>query len=260
MVPLWYDFRVITQPLFLGTLTPYAIILSCCAALGLYLCRVLNREELAHLVDGGLIVVGLSAIGARLSYVLVNLGYYRGHLLEIPQFWQGGLSWPGALAGAALAVPLVHWIWKESLGELADGYLPLLGTLAVGIWLAGWGAGLGYGPAADAWFGIPVQDIFGVAERRWPLPILGAALSGAWTAGAILVPLRRRHPGGSRALLGLGGLLAINALLSFLRVDPAPLLLGLRWETWISLAALAAVGSGYYLLTRELRIDESTED
>jgi phosphatidylglycerol:prolipoprotein diacylglycerol transferase len=242
---------VITQPLFLGTLTPYAILLSCCAGLGLYLSFLVNKGDLPHLIDGGIVLVFVSALGSRLSFVLLNFDYYKDHLLEIPQFWLGGMSWPGAILGAALSVFLIHWIWKEPLGELTDSYLPLLGTLVLGIWLAGWGAGIGYGPKTEAWFGIHVKDIFGTVEKRWPMPILGALLSGVWTVGVMLFPLKRQRPAGTRGLLGIFGLLAVNALLSFFRVDPAPSWLGLRLESWISLVLLAVVLAGFIYLTKE---------
>jgi prolipoprotein diacylglyceryltransferase len=250
---------VITQPLFLGTLTPYAIILSGCAGLGLYLSYLLDKRGLPHLIDGGLVVVLLSALGSRLSFILLNMNYYKDHLLEIPQFWLGGLTWPGALLGLVLSVFLVHWIWKEPLGELADSYLPLLGMLVMGIWLAGWGSGIGYGPKTEAWFGIPVADIFGSTERRWPLPILGAVFSGAWTAGMILFPLKRNRSAGIRGLMGVSGLLVINGVISFFRVDPAPSLLGLRQESWVSWIAAAAFWGIIYFLTKEETNHEAAE-
>jgi prolipoprotein diacylglyceryltransferase len=242
---------VITQPLALGIFTPYAIILSICAALGLLLSKLLNGKDLPHLLDGGLGLVFLSLVGARLSFVLTNLAYYKEHLLEIPQLWLGGLSWPGAILGAVLSVFLIHWIWKEPPGELADSYLPLLGIVTLGVWLVSWGAGISYGPSTNAWFGIPVRDIFGMTEKHWPLPILGGFLSGAWVAGVIFFPLKRQRLAGTRAILGLAGVIAINGLLSFFRVDPAPALLGLRLETWICLLLLTAAGAAYYLLTRQ---------
>ncbi len=256
--PLWYDFRVITQPLVLGTFTLYAILISGCAGLGLYLSHLLSKQDLPFLIDGGIGLVLVSLLGSRLSFALFNFAYYKDHLLEVPQFWLGGLSWPGAFLGAVLSILLIHWIWKEPPGVLADSYLPLLGTLAVGIWLAGWGTGIGYGPATQAWFGVPVKDVFGETVRRWPFPILGALSSAGWVGGAILFPLKRQSPPGTRGLLGLAGLLAINALISFFRVDPAPRTLGLRWESWISLALLAAVGVGIYFLTKENTNYEST--
>jgi prolipoprotein diacylglyceryltransferase len=242
---------VITHPLFLGTFTLYGILLSCCAALGLFLSDLLDKSDLPHLTDGGLVMIAVSLFGSRLSYVLVNFSYYQDHWLEIPQFWVGGLSWPGALLGAALSIFLIHWIWKQPSGELADSFLPLLGVLVVGIWLTGWGAGIGYGPRTDAWFGIPTADLFGSIERRWPLPILGALLSGAWITIVILFPLKRQRSPGTRCLLGVIGLLVINSAISAFRVDPAPRLLGLRLESWISILALIASGIGLYFLKKE---------
>ncbi len=245
--------------MLLGSFTLYGILLSCCAALGLFLSEMLDKSDLPHLIDGGLVIVGASLFGSRLSYVLVNFSYFQDHWLEIPQFWLGGLSWPGALLGSALSIFLIHWIWKQPSGELADSFLPLLGVLVVGIWLTGWGSGIGYGPRTDAWFGIPTPDLFGSIERRWPLPILGAFLSGAWSAIVILFPLKRQRSAGTRGLLGLFGLLVINAVISFFRVDPAPWLLGLRMESWISILALIAAGIGLYFLTKDRTHDEPSD-
>jgi phosphatidylglycerol:prolipoprotein diacylglycerol transferase len=218
---------------------------------GIYLSRYLSKHDHPFLIDAGLGLAAFSLLGGRISYLAANYSYYSNHPLEIPQFWLGGLSWPGALLAAAIAIYLIHLIWKEPLGEIADIYLPLLGIMAVGIWLTGWGTGIGYGPIIEAWYGIPVRDIFGVLEYRWPLPIVGALLSGGWVAGMILYPLKRGRPPGTRALLSLVGLGAVNALLSFLRVDPAPTFWGLRSESWISLTVLAASLIGTILLTKD---------
>ncbi len=42
-------------------------------------------------------------VGARLYYVLFEWNYYRMHLAEIPQIWQGGLAIYGGLIGGLLA-------------------------------------------------------------------------------------------------------------------------------------------------------------
>ena len=42
-------------------------------------------------------------VGARLYYVLFEWSYYRNHLAEIPQIWQGGLAIYGGLLGGILA-------------------------------------------------------------------------------------------------------------------------------------------------------------
>jgi prolipoprotein diacylglyceryltransferase len=239
----------------LGTFTLYAIILSACAALGLFLSWLLEGKEREHHIDGGLILALTILIGSRLSFAVRNFQYFQDHPLEIPQFWLGGLSWPGAILGAAAGILLVHWIWKEPLGELIDSYLAFYGLLAVGLWLAGWGSQSGYGPTTEAWFGIPVKDIFDLVKRRWPLPILGAALSACWTAGVIFFPLKRRRNPGFRGMLGITGLIVCNGIGSFFRVDPAPSLWGYRQESWISVLLFAGTLVYLYLI----RLKEENE-
>jgi len=240
---------VIIQPVLLGTFTPYAIILSACAALGLTLSWLLEGKDREHHIDGGIILALTILIGSRLSFVVRNFPYFQNHLLEIPQFWLGGLSWPGAVIGAAAGILLVHLIWKEPLGELIDNYLAFYGLLAAGIWLAGWGTQSGYGPTTEAWFGIPVKDIFGLVKRRWPLPILGAVLSAGWTAGVIFFPLKRRRSPGFRGMLGTAGLIACNGIGSFFRVDPAPSLWGYRYESWISVLLFVGTLAYFFLIS-----------
>ncbi len=138
-----------------------------------------------------------------------NLAYFLDHPGQMPQFWLGGLSWPGALIGAGLAVVGIHLIWKEPLGEMADQYLPLMGVMAFGIWLLSWGTGIGYGPEIETWFGINCAGPLWLFSKRWPLPILGALLSGGWIAGVILFPIKRQRDPGFRALVGTAGIIAI---------------------------------------------------
>ena len=249
---------MIIKPLLLGTFTSYAIILSACAALGLILSWLLAGKDREGFIDSGMILAFSILIGSRLSFVVRNLSYFREIPLEIPQFWLGGLSWPGGLLGAVLGISLIHLIWKEPWGELIDSYLAFYGLLAVGIWLAGWGTQSGYGPITESWFGIPVKDFFGLIKPRWPLPILGAVLSAGWTAGVIFYPLKRGVNPGFRGLLGTVGLILINGTISFFRVDPVPSLWGLRYESWISIV-LVVLALAYFYLTMRKDKNEQVE-
>ncbi len=242
---------MIIEPALFGTFTPYAIIISACAALGLFLSWLLAGREQEHFIDSGIILSLTILLGSRLSFVIRDFSYFQEHPLEIPQFWLGGLSWPGAVLGAILGILLVHLIWKEPLGEIFDGYLAYYGLLAAGIWLAGWGTQSGYGPTTESWFGIPVKDIFGMVKERWPLPILGAVLSAGWTAGVIFFPLKRHRNPGFRGMVGAAGLILLNGIGSLFRVDPAPSLWGIRLESWISTLLLAGILAFFYLIRLE---------
>ncbi len=215
-------------------------------------------EQKKRTIDTGLGILLISIIGARIGYILINLSYFRNNLSLIPQFWLGGLTGPGALIGAGLAFLGIHLIWKKSIADLADDFLPLLGSVVVAIWLTGWGAGIGYGPPTEAWFGIPVRDIFGFIENRWPLPIIGAVLSAGWIASIILFPFKRRNnKPGLRAILGTTGIVLINGVISLSRVNPAPQLWGIRGETWFTLV-LIVISVAYFLSRREKKSNEKT--
>jgi len=241
-------FRMITEPLLGGFLTLYAVILSLCAAGGLYLSIWLFKEEKILLLDTGLGILFVSLIGARIGFVLRNFSYFKLNPLEIPQLWLGGLSWPGALLGAIIALVIIHLIWKEPPGELADHLLPLFGVMVMAVWLTSWGGGIGYGPITDAWYGLPVRDQLGLLTKRWPLPILGTIFSGLWVTGTILFPLKKIHKPGTRALIGMVGVVGINLIISLFKVDPAPYYLGLRWESWFSILILiTSIGLTFFL-------------
>jgi len=216
-------------------------------------------ERKRFTVDAGIGLLLVSLLGSRIGYILLNLSFFRNYAAQIPQIWLGGLNWPGALMGAGSALLAVHLIWKEPLGELADSYLPLLGTVAAAIWMTGWGAGIGYGPPTDDWFGIPVRDLFGIIENRWPLPILGAVLSAGWITGLVLLPLKQWDvKPGWRAVLGITGIIVINGVISLFRVDTAPTLWGIRGESWFSIALLVCV-TGLFLSQRNSTKNEKTE-
>ncbi|NLY49837.1 MAG: prolipoprotein diacylglyceryl transferase, partial [Firmicutes bacterium] len=53
-----------------------------------------------------LLAAPLGWLGARLYYVVFQWDYYRTHLAEIPQIWQGGLAIHGGLITA-----IVVGIW-----------------------------------------------------------------------------------------------------------------------------------------------------
>ncbi len=85
------------------------------AALGLLqVYRHTPPKESTRWIDASLLVMFLGLLGSRLVFVLLHLSYYREHVLETLQFWQGGLSVYGALAGGLLAAGILSLTWKKS--------------------------------------------------------------------------------------------------------------------------------------------------
>lgn len=91
-----------------------------------------NEEFLTNLLFYGII---FSIIGARLYYVIFNLGYYLKHPFEIVAIWNGGLAIHGGIIGGSLCL-LYHALkYKKSFLKLADLLAPslILGQ-AIGRW------------------------------------------------------------------------------------------------------------------------------
>ncbi len=227
----------------------YSLLVGLGASIGLawVAIRAPRKRGLAQ-VDAGLWCLAAALMGARAAYVAANWPYYRANPLEIAQLWNGGLAWPGALAGGLLALGILAWIRGVSPGNLMDGLLPLLPPLVVAIWLGCWQSGVAYGrlqpscsfPAASA------RDEWGVVACRWPLQPAGALATIAIFIALDVLRTRLARPGQAACLAWLSlSLLLLGA--SFLRADPYPLWKGLRLETWAALTSsgLATLGSLY---------------
>lgn len=212
----------------------YQLIIGLGATLGLAWSAVRGGERASQIVNAGLVALLGAYAGSRIAYLLVNQAYFRNHPQEVFQLPLGGFSWPGALAGGALALLLFALIFHQPLGLLADAMLPLLVTLSVTGWLGCWLAGCAYGAPTEAWWGLLASDEWGQVTRRWPVQASGALLSllVIWLIDQLP---QERLPSGSAFVLGLLGISSINFFMSLLRADPAPLMNDLRLETWVAL-------------------------
>jgi phosphatidylglycerol---prolipoprotein diacylglyceryl transferase len=189
----------------------------------------------------GINVLAAALIGARAGFVTVNWVYYQNHLGEIPQIWLGGLSWPGAAAGALLA--WVGYVIGQRpkaayRGQLADGLLHLGAPLLVGTWLGCWQAGCAYGAVVQgAWWGIPAPDETGLWVSRVPVQLLGA-LGVLFITGLVELIQPRLRRSGQASALGWLGVSLLTFGLTFLRVDPIRTLNGWRLDAWVALALI----------------------
>jgi phosphatidylglycerol:prolipoprotein diacylglycerol transferase len=205
-----------------------------------------SKEETAFRVrfDVGLWTILGGFLGARIVYVIVHWGYFAAHPLEIIQIWQGGLSWPGAAAGALLTLYLYSFATKRSFWNLADALAAPGALLATGLWIGclldrcAYGVGGQTGPLA-----IVNADVFGVVSARWPTQAVGAGISALILIAVFL--LRDRLPrSGLLASTVLALLAVIMTVLSFTRGDPMGMLFGLRLDTLGSLVILAVALAG----------------
>ena len=136
-----------------------------------------------------LIVSGL--IGARLTNIVTNWGYYSGHPTRWIAVWQGGLA---SFGGIALALPVALYLqrrwWHDTpLASFSDALVPAL--------IAGWALGRVLGPQfmvnggghlTHQWFGMHYA---GQVGRRVPVPLIqGAEDTLLWLG---LVGLERRR-------------------------------------------------------------------
>ncbi|RLD11880.1 MAG: hypothetical protein DRI56_00005 [Chloroflexota bacterium] len=256
---MWYYFPVnIQNPL--QFLSLFSIITTVGVILGLTLTAWRAADRKIFYIDVGIGVSIGALLGARAGFILRNWGYFQSHVPEIPQIWLGGLAWSGAVIGAFLTLWAVSLTTKHHLGKLADTMLPLLGTLAASLWLANWVNGNTYGPLTNSWWGLPITNQFGEIARRWPLSAFGAILSGVLVFGAEWARGRWwTNIPGRGAILGTFGLSLTTLIISLFRVNPAPRLWGLRWESWFAILFTIAAAVVFFVIGKDVEGAEETE-
>jgi prolipoprotein diacylglyceryltransferase len=268
MFATWYHWRVVAFYLPGGVpIYALSLLLGLGISLGLawvaWSANASGRDALRP-VNAGLWTLFGALVGGRAGFVVANWPYFQAQPAESLQVSLGGLSWPGALAGALAALGLYAGITAQSLGVLADDLLPLAATLTVSAWLGCWLDGCAYGPLANVWWGLPARDEWGRLALRWPTQLLGALLALGWfwllelrivygrgiRADASSHPPSRTTKAGRMATWGLLGFSVQMAALSFLRADPAPHWQALRLDTWAALAFTGLAGLALIVMAK----------
>ncbi|HWQ84603.1 MAG TPA: prolipoprotein diacylglyceryl transferase family protein, partial [Anaerolineales bacterium] len=184
-----------------------------------------------------------SLVGGRAAFIVVNWEYFRQHLLEIFQVYQGGLSWPGAMAGGLVLVILYAWRLGKPTGELLWVLFPLLTSIVGVALLACWLDGCAYGSLARGNFGLLTVDELDHRALRIPTQLIGILAAVLWYAGLDSQKERfsRLAPAGWVSILGMA---LIMFGLALLRVDPGLYAYGMRLDAWAALifTAFALVG------------------
>lgn len=221
-------------------------------ALGVLACRARSRVARPdRWLDASLVALVAAVAGGRAGYALMHLAYFRQHPGEIAQFWLGGLSWLGALAGALLSLAIVCRLFSLRFWRLADELALVAPVVGASAWLGCLASGCAYGRAGTGpgWLQADLPDIYGVWALRPNVQLLGAAWS------LLLVPLlyfaRQSRPTGAVTGLFLTLYGAGMALLSTLRGDSGPLWAG--WWLDVALNGMVAVAGAAVLGLLALR-------
>ena len=210
------------------------------ASLGLL--RVLQVSPAAtrlRWLSAALITLIGSLIGARIGFLIAFHQYFAEHPREMVRFDLGGLSWPGAMAGALLFA----WLGTRLLGfSPADGFDRLsrmLLPVAVAVWLGAWLSGVAYGQPlpAGTWWGLQAPDESGLVSLRvpvQPLAILSLLLVLLVCEGLT----RHVKKKGVKAAWLFFAFSVHSLLFSFLRYDSVQTLFGLRLDSWAAIGLL----------------------
>lgn len=207
-------------------------------------------------LDAALFAIVGAFTGARLLYVVIHGDYFFPHLVDIFKFWQGGLAWPGAVAGAFLGAGLYCRRRGLLLAPLLDAAalpIALLGLLG---WAGCAASGCAYGFEVNpgqwpAWLTTYSPDLYGLSAPRFPTQIIGMAWGVVGLALVFILNARGvRRPAGALGMFALC-LVALGMLgLSFTRADPAPRVSGLRLDVIGSALVLVGACSAWGWLAR----------
>ncbi len=207
-------------------------------------------------IDDFLIWATLGVIlGGRLGYVIFyKPAYYLENLAEIPQMWNGGMSFHGGLAGVILAAVLFtrrHGIAFFALADILAAVTPIglfLGRIANFI-------------NGELW-GRPTDGSFGVIFRhagdmpRHPSQLYEAVLEGLLLfviLTILVVPMQARRRVGLASGVFMIGYGLSRMLVETVR-EPDEfiglLAFGTTWGQWLSMPMVAL---GLYLVIRGMR-------
>ena len=122
-----------------------------------------------QVMDMGFVMILSAIIGSRLFYVVMNISFFRYHLIDIFKVWQGGLVFSGGLITVVL---VMFWYVKRhglTLMKTCDLWAP---GAAIGQAIGRIGcfmAGCCYGKPTDAKWGVVFTDPHSLAPLNIPL-------------------------------------------------------------------------------------------
>ena len=219
-----YPIAIQTDHIYLSS---YTLLLDLGVLIALAIFWLRARSRLARperWLDGALIALIGGVLGGRLGYVWANWSYFVDRQSRILKFWQGGLSWQGALVGVLVLIAVYCLVRKLSFWRLADELAFVAPILSVSGWLGCLMVGCAYGREqfTPSLFAAELPDLFGVLSYRINVQLI--AVIWSLVVGIILWAVRNPDWHGATVAI----FLTMNGIgLSFidsLRGDAVPLL------------------------------------
>lgn len=207
-----------------------------------------------HWLTAGILSMVGAILGARIGFAAAYHTYFSTHTQEISRITLGGLSWPGALAGAILfaciALPILRLPFLEGLDRLSRMLLPL----AAAVWLGAWQVGIGFGQLlpSGTWWGLLLRDESGLTALRVPVQP-AAVVSLLLVLGLIEWLMRQVKKDGLKAGVTFFVLSLHSLLFSFMRYDSVESIYGFRLDTWAAMffSALACLFLAIILIKKK---------
>lgn len=191
-------------------------------------------------------------VGARFWHVFVfQWAYYREHLVEIPQIWQGGIAIQGALVFGLVTLVILCHRKKISPWLMTDLLAP---GVALGQAIGRWGNFFNqelYGKPTTMPWGIFVsedQRVAGYESFSYFHPVFFyESILNLLLFVVLYSQLKRKRPIGSVTIFYFVGYGVIRFFMDFVRIDPMPMFVGLRYSQWISLIFIIVSAIAYFL-------------
>ena len=231
----------------------YAMLIGLGASFGMWRVSQLSpKNQLLASANSALWVLTGALIGSRIGFIFWQSGYIAENGWRALRIWEGGLIWPGAVAGTWITIIILASYRKLDIRILADNMAPLLPPLAIMTWLACISTGSGYGALISPDFQTPLfVNERGEYLSRFPNQWV-AAISLFFFFLILERKLKSKTAGLYSAMIWL--MFALHTLIfSFLRADLRPQWRGLPVDVWgaIVLAAFSFIYLGMIVLFKK---------
>lgn len=194
-------------------------------------------------------------LGARAYHVLNELSYYGANPDQVLAIWNGGLAIHGGLIAGLLVI--LWFVKKKGLPfwkVLDIAALSVVIGQAVGRWGNFFNQELFGKPTELPWkvFIAPEHRVAPYLEQQFfhPTFLYESVLNLALFGVLLFVYKKKILPGGSIAMLYLIGYSAIRFSMEFFRIDPTPIIGGIRLPQLVS---VVLAGVSLYVLFFYLR-------